>query len=152
RDRWRDVLDQEGRPVEYVRSEIVGDSVRIGPVPLPAEANNQPVVQLRWKYYFIPTGASGARAELRVDDIFVWPRSGRRPLLLASCGVGSDQRFWARYIGMAGETGELLASDDMGIWIPVRGLRADAIGNVEFDEPVMSGTRQRFYQLRRLIP
>ncbi|PYK57482.1 MAG: hypothetical protein DME21_17160 [Verrucomicrobia bacterium] len=64
------VLDANGAPVEYVRNPVVGHSQTLGPVQLPVEVNNQSYVQLRWKYYYL-TGASGSRAELRVDDILV---------------------------------------------------------------------------------
>jgi hypothetical protein len=61
-------------PAEYMRNEVTGHQLRFDNILLPAEAAGQPYVQLRWKYYF--TGdristASGARDELRLDDIIV---------------------------------------------------------------------------------
>lgn len=38
---------------------------------LPAELNDKAEVQLRWVYNYIETGASGARAELALDDVTV---------------------------------------------------------------------------------
>ncbi|NLK40450.1 MAG: hypothetical protein GX298_00150, partial [Planctomycetes bacterium] len=42
----------------------------LGPIALPAEALEQPYVQLLWRYYHVD-GDSGARAQLRLDDIVV---------------------------------------------------------------------------------
>lgn len=147
---FRDVFDERGQPVEYVRSEIIGDFREIGPVTLPPDADNCPVVQLRWKYYFIPTGASGARAELRVDDIQVRPGAGRRSIVLLSCGTRPNQRFWASYLAMSGETVEVLTSSDLKEWTPIRVLKADAAGRIEFEDTISPAATHRFYQLRRL--
>lgn len=59
-----------GQPVEYVASSTAGHSQTFGPITLPAALENQPVVQLRWKYYYVPP-ATGTRPQLRVDDIIV---------------------------------------------------------------------------------
>jgi hypothetical protein len=48
---FSDVLDGEGNPVEYRRSEMQGHSEFIGPVALPEEAIGQPRVELLWRYY-----------------------------------------------------------------------------------------------------
>lgn len=73
---WADVLDDSGAPVEYLRSTSTSVDSIIGPVALPSAAAQQAYVQLRWKYYH--TGErldvdSGARDELRLDDIVVTP-------------------------------------------------------------------------------
>lgn len=66
-----DVLDGEGQPVEYVRS-TTGHSQPMGPALLPAAALGQDYVQVLWRYYWTdPLGATGARAQLRLDDIRV---------------------------------------------------------------------------------
>jgi len=67
---FTDVVDG-GQPVEYVRNATAGHTQVFGPVALPNALENQPYVQLRWKYYFIDTGVSGARAQIRLDDIVV---------------------------------------------------------------------------------
>src|SRR5262249_38359390 len=67
---FQDVLGADGQPVEYVRNSVAGQAQLLGPVTLPAAANHQPYVSLRWKYYFV-SGNSGPRAQLRLDDIFV---------------------------------------------------------------------------------
>jgi hypothetical protein len=65
-----DVPGPGGAPIEYLRSANAGHSTVLGPYPLPAAADNQPLVELRWKYYF-RSGSSGARAQLRLDEIQV---------------------------------------------------------------------------------
>ena len=65
-----DVPDAHGNPVQYVSSEVAGHQEVIGPLLLPAAANQQPRVELRWKYFYI-SGNSGARAQLRVGNIQV---------------------------------------------------------------------------------
>ncbi|MCD8482463.1 MAG: hypothetical protein LR015_07250 [Verrucomicrobia bacterium] len=65
---WIDVLNQ-GAPVEYIRSES-GELVRFDWIALPAEADDQPLVFLRWVYHHV-SGTSGPRAQLRLDDILV---------------------------------------------------------------------------------
>ena len=65
-----DVLEN-GQPVEYVRNATAGHTQNFGPVSLPSAMDNKPYVQLRWKYYYIDTGVSGARAQIRLDDIIV---------------------------------------------------------------------------------
>ncbi|MES2765104.1 MAG: immunoglobulin domain-containing protein [Bacteroidota bacterium] len=64
---FTDVLNA-GTPVEYVGS-TTGNSAVFGPVTLPVAAENQAVVQLRWKYYYV--SGSGTRPSLSVDDISV---------------------------------------------------------------------------------
>lgn len=66
---WTDVLDQNNNPVEYVRNSQAGHSDTLGPHTLPSNANNQPVVYVRWFYYYV--SGTGARPELRVDDIII---------------------------------------------------------------------------------
>lgn len=65
-----DVQDAQGNPVQYTRNTQAGHSAVLGPVTLPVAANNQPRIELRWKYHYL-SGASGARAQLRVNNILV---------------------------------------------------------------------------------
>lgn len=66
---WTDFSSTE-MPVEYIRSEQAGHEQVFGPVRLPAELENQPYVQLQWRYHYI-SGDLNARAEIRLDDIVV---------------------------------------------------------------------------------
>ena len=62
-----------GEPsVEYVRSETAGDEMVFGPVRLPAELGHQPYVELQWRYHHV-SETTGARAEIRLDDIVLSP-------------------------------------------------------------------------------
>jgi len=68
-----DVQDA-GLPVEYERNEITGHSQSFGPVTLPEAADNQPYIQLRWKYYYTGDRLDedvGRRDMLRVGNIRV---------------------------------------------------------------------------------
>jgi hypothetical protein len=58
-----------GQPVEYVTGSE-GDLHTFSQIPLPAEALEQPYVQLLWRYYHVEVD-SGPRAMLRLDDIVV---------------------------------------------------------------------------------
>ena len=69
-----DVPGQGGEPLEYMRSATADHTQVFHPLTLPADANNKPYVQLRWKFYF--TGQQlnpydGSRDMLRLDDIVV---------------------------------------------------------------------------------
>jgi len=75
-DPFNDVLDEDGEIVEYVRHPIGGHFQFMEPVMLPEEANDQPYVQLRWKYYHVD-GTSGPRAKLLLDNILV--TTGKHP-------------------------------------------------------------------------
>jgi hypothetical protein len=55
-------------PLEYTRSLEAGHQIVFGPVRLPAVLEGLSNVQLQWRYYHVP-GATGARAELRFDDL-----------------------------------------------------------------------------------
>lgn len=71
---FRDVPDRFGDPVEYERNEKAGHQETIGPVSLPADAEDQPYVELLWRYYH--TGErvdedSGQRSMLNISEISV---------------------------------------------------------------------------------
>ncbi|GAB3019197.1 CotH kinase family protein [Spirosoma pulveris] len=68
---FTDLLDASSNPVEYVRNASAGHSQVIGPVALPASLLNKPYIQLLWQYYWTGVGTSGARDQLRLDDIVI---------------------------------------------------------------------------------
>ena len=70
---FMDVLD-DGQPVEY-SAQTDGDMQTLDPVDLPSEAVDQPYVQLLWRYYHVD-GDSGARPQLRLDDMAVSGKAG----------------------------------------------------------------------------
>ncbi|MDZ4746754.1 MAG: T9SS type A sorting domain-containing protein [bacterium] len=69
---WLDVLDGANNPVEYLGS-TTGNSASFSNT-LPAAAENQLVVQVRWIYYYI--SGAGGRPEMSVDEITVSSLSG----------------------------------------------------------------------------
>jgi hypothetical protein len=69
---FKDVLDQGGNPVEYLRNPDEGHTQQLSPVRLPAEVDNKVYIQLLWRYYY--TGVeldpeSGQRSQLAVSRI-----------------------------------------------------------------------------------
>jgi autotransporter-associated beta strand protein len=67
---FADVPDGSGQPVEYVRDPAAGHQSIVGPIDLPPALLGQPYIQLLWRYYRVG-GESGARAQLRLDDLLV---------------------------------------------------------------------------------
>jgi hypothetical protein len=63
-----------GEPVEYLAASD-GDVRAMAPVALPAELLGREYVQLLWRYHFV-SGTSGARSQLRLDDLTVEVRPG----------------------------------------------------------------------------
>jgi len=71
---FRDLVDTDGRPFVYVRSDSVGHRQQFGPLPLPDGAANQQRVELLWRYYH--TGMrhdpeDGSRSKLHIASIEV---------------------------------------------------------------------------------
>ncbi len=71
---WDDLPAMD--PIEYVRNEVAGHEVAFGPVRLPSELEDQPDLQLQWRYYH-QSVTSGPRAEIRLDDVLI--ASGAHP-------------------------------------------------------------------------
>jgi len=88
---FSDVLDGDGQPVEYVRNGTAGHAQPIGPVALPAATLDQAYVQLLWRYYLVADD-SGARAQLRLDEIVVANREAGAATRLAF--DASPPPFW----------------------------------------------------------
>jgi hypothetical protein len=146
---FRDVIGEDGAPMEYRRSEVAGDFRPLGPVLLPSETADRPLVQLRWKYYFVPTGASGARAKLRLDDVVVSAAGEHVSLQLLAWRLLGDGRIEVRFRGVPGESVRLLTSSDLVDWSPAQLLRATADGLIQFEDYVSTGITARFYRLER---
>ena len=68
---FNDVTGQDGGVIEYRRSTTEGHQQSFGPITLPADAEGQDYVQLRWKYHYTGPVESGPRSMLAVDDIVV---------------------------------------------------------------------------------
>ena len=68
---FRDMLGRDGGVIEYRRSTTEGHHQSYGPVELPADADGQDYVQLRWMYHYTGPVGSGPRSMLAIDDIHV---------------------------------------------------------------------------------
>ncbi|MDX1640724.1 MAG: CotH kinase family protein [Balneolaceae bacterium] len=71
---FQNVLDENGDPVEYRRNETGGHSEAVPPVYLPPDAEDQPRVELLWRYYY--TGErvdeeNGQRSMLQISEVRV---------------------------------------------------------------------------------
>src|SRR5690625_7659545 len=58
---FNDVTGQDGGVIEYRRSTTEGHQQSFGPITLPADAEGQDYVQLRWKYHYTGQVESGDR-------------------------------------------------------------------------------------------
>ncbi len=95
-DPFRDVLDSWGDPAEYRRHEQAGHSAQLGPVLLPPDAEDQPNLELFWRYYY--TGEqvdeeNNQRAKLSISSI----RVESQPLLGAPTGPPQEFRLFQNY-------------------------------------------------------
>lgn len=100
-------------PVEYSSTPPAGHSQDFGPTLLPAVVDNQPDVQLRWKYYYVTGG--NTRPQLRVGSILV--QSGQLP----GDGTGSASVLPDTLNG--GTTGSIQIVYRRNIQVTVNGLR-----------------------------
>lgn len=144
-DPFIDLHDAQGALVEYRRSAIAGHSQLLGPVALPAAAENQPCLQLRWKYYWLGTG-SGPRDQLRLDDIVVTPLL--TPLPLTSVALLPDGRFSFQFAGVPELLYTVEASEDLAAWQAVETIGVGPDGLFKFFEPDPGRFPARFYRLR----
>jgi hypothetical protein len=64
---WTDVPG----PIEYTSAGKTNGHTQTFSTVLPIAVNNEPVVQLRWKYYSAAANSGGQRPRLRLDDIVV---------------------------------------------------------------------------------
>jgi hypothetical protein len=142
---WREVIDAFGQPVEYVRNPVPGHSQTLGPVLLPVEVNGQTYVQLRWKYYYV-NGATGPRAQLRVDDIRV-AAGGAAPIFTRiEPLLDGSVRFQIR--GLPNGQYVIESSTNLAAWRTLQTLNAGAAGLFEFVETDASTSRGRFFRAR----
>ncbi len=93
---FRDVLDSWGNPVEYARNEMPGHSRQLASVLLPPDAEDQPNLELLFRYYY--TGErtdeeSGQRAKLNISSITVHSE----PLLGSPTGPPQEFQLFQNY-------------------------------------------------------
>jgi len=142
---FQDVLAPGGQPVEYTRSPTAGHAQLLGPVTLPAAANHQPYVSLRWKYYFV-AGSSGPRAQLRLDDILVRPAVAPMPGAFAGVRLLNGQGLELQFAGSPHRAYGLEVSTNLFEWLPLGPVTMDINGRFLFNDAV--DRPFRFYRLR----
>ena len=122
----------------------------LGPVTLPAAANGQPYVQLRWRYYFV-SGTSGARAQLRLDDIRVAksaPTLAGSLMNLTSSAAGQGQ--FTRFVleGSPHRAYTLQTSTNLSDWEPGFAVTLDINGTWHVGDLRPPLEPARFYRLQ----
>lgn len=142
---FQDVLAPNGQPVEYARNPTPGHTQLIGPVTLPAAANHQPYVSLRWKYYFV-AGSSGPRAQLRLDEILVRPAVPPSRPTFAGVRSQNGQAVELQFVGSPHRAYELETSTNLLHWLPFGDMTLDINGSLLFTDPLDKPFR--FYRLR----
>ena len=93
---FRDVPDERGNAIVYKGNEQAGHTEIIGPVTLPADAEDQPDVQLLWRYYFNGERLdeeSGQRSMLNISEINVTSE----PLLGTDPGLPQKVRLFQNF-------------------------------------------------------
>lgn len=144
---FRDVRDAQGRLVEYERNEIVGHEAVLGPVTLGPRTADQPLVQLLWRYHWIPTGASGTRAHLRLDDIQVVAFEMPVAPVLLGATLAPDGTFRLDGRAPPGASVQLWTSSNLREWRTHQQLQADGAGVIEYTVAIASGITAAFYRL-----
>lgn len=93
---FKDVIDRFGNIVEYRRNDQAGHREQIGPVQLPPETDDQPEIQLLWRYYYSGVRESeefGQRSELNISSIKVWSQ----PLMGSEPGEPKEFKLYQNY-------------------------------------------------------
>jgi hypothetical protein len=140
-----DVPGSAGAPVEYL-SGGTGDSVVLGPWTLPQPAANVPLLHLRWKYYYV-AGTSGARSQLRLDDIVVAPRIARSSPQFDAVQL-TDGVLRLRFTGSALGRYAVETSEDLAKWTVWETVQAGPDGRFELPGVGPGPELSRFYRLR----
>ena len=70
---WTDIVDGLGNPVEYVTTgkNPLHPVETFSNIALPAAIENQSLVYVRWKFYWIGAVGGGSRPQVRLDDITI---------------------------------------------------------------------------------
>ena len=144
---FADVTDPAGRPVEYRRSATPGDFQVLGPVELPAAADHQPLVQLRWVYYRTGAGPdSGARDELRLDDLRVRALESAPPTLVLRPGPVSGLLLLEAH-GLFQRLAQVQSTRDFVAWEDEQFLQGGWDGRGQLLVPLTPDRPTRFFRL-----
>jgi hypothetical protein len=141
---FSDALDAQGNPVQYSRNPVAGHSAVIGPVLLPSAVNNQPYMQLRWKYFYI-SGGSNARPQLRVGNIRV--AAVDKPAL-GGVAFQNGNKLNFNFPSQIGLSYQLQYKDNLtdAAWTPLGAPVAGTGGNLTLTNTI-SSQPQRFFRL-----
>ena len=143
---FQDVIGPDGLPVEYQSSVAAGDEKVFGPVALPPETANQPLVQLRWRYYFRPPGFDGPRAFLRLDDILIHGERLPTPIQIRSLAL-QNRLFSVQLEANPASEIQIETSTDLQHWKPIQTLKTDRHGLAQWVYPIET-ERARFFRFR----
>jgi hypothetical protein len=149
---FTDVLDASGNPVEYLSETATGET-RFPPLALPAIANGQPHVELRWRYY--STGSyTGSGPMMRLDDIHISARvgngSGNDPGQITHVEWLQSGKLSLRFLGAPFLTHTLQWSEDLQAWSDGDTFTTDATGSAQLEIPEPAqGTRALYLRSRR---
>ena len=144
---FQDVPGTDGFPVEYRSHPAAGHQQLLGPVTLPAAADDQPGVQLRWRYHSL-SGGSGARAWLRLDDIRVAPSAPLLAGTLTGLSSPAPGQWLVRFKGSPHRSYGLETSPNLLTWDPLRTVTLDLHGESSLRDVRSPLERMRFYRLR----
>ena len=142
---FTDLLDGQAQPVEYLRNPTRGHTATLGPVKLPAACEDQPYVQLRWKYHWV-SGASGSRDQLRLDDIVVAGQvtaPGASSLVLQPDGSFSLEFTATPHLPHSVET-----STNLVDWVATGSVTTDLNGLGRFPLAISTNDPARFLRVR----
>ena len=133
-------------PVQYTRSTIAGHSTVFANIPLPSAADNQPEVQVRWKYFAMETTTTGSRAELGLDEIHIeaYPMPKHPPVVSLEWREGVPTLFTS--LAVPGQV-TVLFSEDLSMWSVLESRRVESPGPIEFALP-REVPQSRFFQLK----
>jgi hypothetical protein len=144
---FQDVPDPAGQPVEYARHPLPGHAQIISPVTLPAAANHQPYVSLRWKYHFV-VGSGGPRAQLRLDDILVRRAAPAAPAEFTGVRLLDARALHLQFTGSPHRAYALEISTNLIDWLPWSTATTDIGGGFEVTDAIEPSVPARFYRLR----
>jgi len=144
---FEDALSAIGQPIEYVSSASPGHRLVLGPMDLPRALIDQPYVQLRWKYYYVG-GASGPRAQLRLDDIIVAEQIPTGPVRFSGVAHLADGGIRLGFAGALLRSYTLETSTNLADWAPLGTLTTGTDGSFEFIDRGLSSQGGRFYRVR----
>jgi hypothetical protein len=154
---FTDVLNASSQPVQYLRSATAGHSQVIDWVKLPAAALNQPYVQLMWRYFCTDATITGARDELRLDEISIQSCSDPLPVSL----VKFDAKPMENQVNVTWETSDEVNNDHFDLerstdaknWILVKSVAGNGTSHQSnqywvMDQQPLGG--RSYYRLKQV--